>query len=100
MAESTQNKSVGWVVGMVALTVLYFGWAFLAADYFQNGGGGSNEKTDFWVNSVAQLQNLPAVITYGLQHRAWGFVVVGVLEIGALILYGVLKKLEKELWAK
>lgn len=30
------NKSVGWVAGMLALTVAYFGWGFMAADYFQN----------------------------------------------------------------
>ena len=33
MAEM-RNKSVGWVGAMLAVAVLYFGWTFLAADFF------------------------------------------------------------------
>ena len=35
-ARPEPTKSVGWVAAMLALVVAYFGWAFLAADYFQN----------------------------------------------------------------
>ncbi len=28
-----RNKSVGWVAIALGLTVAYFGWAFMAADY-------------------------------------------------------------------
>ena len=51
-----ENKSVGWVVAILALVIAYFGWAFLAAAYFQEDPTGGH-KANFWANSVAQLPN-------------------------------------------
>jgi hypothetical protein len=47
-----QNRSVGWVAGMLALVVAYFAWGFFAADYFQNDPAGGQGETDFWANSL------------------------------------------------
>jgi hypothetical protein len=95
-----ENKSVGWVAGMLALVVTYFGWGFLAADYFQHTPGAGERETDFWVNSVTQLPNLPSVMSYAFQNRLWLVVVIAVAEVGVLILWVVMRKLERELWRK
>src|SRR4051794_24997790 len=63
-----QNKSVGWVVGMVALVVTYFGWAILAAQYFQHNPNGEAGETDFWANSIAMLPKLPSVLGYAFRE--------------------------------
>jgi hypothetical protein len=94
------SKSVGWVAAMLALAVAYFGWGFLAADYFQNDPNGGEGKTDFWVNSITQLPNLPSVLRYSFQNRLWMVVLIVVAEIAVLILWGVMRKLERELWSK
>ena len=57
-------------------------------------------KTDFWVNSVAQLPNLPKVMSYAFQNRLWVIGLVVGLEAGVLILWRLMKKLERELWDK
>ena len=95
-----QNRSVGWVAVMLALAVAYFGWAFLAADYFQVDPTGPRGETNFWGNSISQLANLPRVISHGFQNKFWMIAVVGGAEVGVLILWVVMRKLERELWAK
>jgi hypothetical protein len=92
-----QNRSVGWVAGMLALVVAYFGWGFLAADYFQNDPTTELRETNFWVNSLAQLPNLPSVMSYAFQNRFWVIVLVLVAETGVLILWVVMTKMEREL---
>lgn len=93
-----QGKSVGWVAGMMALAVAYFGWAFLAADYFQNDPAGEpGGKADFWMNSIAQLPNLPGVMGHAFQNRLWAVALIAILEVGVFILWRVMKKLEGEL---
>jgi hypothetical protein len=94
------NKSVGWVAMMLALAVAYFGWAFLAADYFQNDPTGGPGKTSFWVNSLTQIPNFGSVMSHGFQNRLWLIGLVLILEIGVFVVWLVLKKLERELWAK
>ncbi|WP_165250863.1 hypothetical protein [Paludisphaera soli] len=91
------GKSVGWVAAMLALLVAYFGWAFLAADYFQHDPTGDAEKANFWINSVAQLPNLPAVLGYGFRERFWIVGLVAGLEAVVFVLWLILRKLEKEL---
>jgi hypothetical protein len=95
-----QNKSVTWVAVMLALVVAYFGWGFLAAEYFQNDPNAAQGKTNFWVNSVVQLANLPSVIGFGFQNRLWVIVVVAGAEVAVLILWGLMKKLDRELYSK
>jgi hypothetical protein len=95
-----QNKSIGWVVGMLVLTVAYFGWGFLAADYYQNDPSGEGGETSFWVNTVAQLPNFPSVIRYSFQNRLWLIALIVGAEIFVLILWRVLRKLERELSSK
>ena len=95
-----QNKSIGWVVGMLVLTVAYFGWGFLAADYYQNDPSGEGGRTNFWVNTVAQLPNFPSVMGYSFQNRFWMIALIVGAEVVVLILGGVLRKLDRELWSK
>jgi hypothetical protein len=65
------NKSVGWVAMMLALAVAYFGWAFLAADYFQSDPSQVPGKVSFWVNSITQIPNFGAALSHGFQNRLW-----------------------------
>jgi len=95
-----QNKSVGWVAAMLALAVAYFGWGFLAGDFFQNTPSDGPRKTNFWVNSIAQLPNLPSVVDYAFRNRLWVVLLIVIAEVGVLILWGVMRKLERELWDK
>lgn len=92
-----ENRSVGWVAGMLALAIAYFGWAFLAADYFQNDPEGGPGQANFWANSVAQLPNLPSVLGYAFRDRLWVIGLIVGLEIGVIVLWLVMKKLEREL---
>jgi hypothetical protein len=120
------EKSLGWVAGMLALVVAYFGWGFLAADYFQNDPSGEpgktsfwvdsimqrlpypfdaavagpRRKTSFWVNSITQLPNCLSVLDHAYRNRFWVIVLFGVLAVGVLILWGILRKLERELGSK
>ena len=95
-----QNKSVGWVAGMLALAVAYVGWGFLAAEYFQNVPSAGGERTGFWYNTVAQLPNFPSVMTFSLQNRFWIIGTIIGAEVAVLIFWGVMRKMERELWAK
>jgi hypothetical protein len=95
-----RNKSVGWVVGMLTLTVAYFGWGFLAAQYFQNDPAGGGGETSFWENTVAQLPNFLSVMRYSFQNRFWMIVLIVAAEVVVLILWVVMRKLERELWSK
>ncbi len=95
-----RNRSVGWVAAMLALGVAYAGWGFMAADYFQNDPTETEGKANFWVNSLAQLPNFPSVISHTLQNRMWLIVLMVVAEFGVLVLWGVMRKLERELWSK
>ena len=98
MAE--QGKSVGWVVGMLALVVAYFGWGFLAADYFQNDPTEAAGETNFWINTVAQIPNFPSVMGHAFRNRIG---VVGLIvgaEVVVLIFWVVMKKVERELQRK
>lgn len=97
MMSQEQEKSVGWVAFALAVAVAYFGWAFLAADYYQNGGAGGPSQTNFFVNSVVQLPHCVQVARYALGNRVWaiGLIVVG--EVAVLIVWSVLKKVERDL---
>lgn len=92
-----QNKSVGWVAGMMALAALYFGWGFLAADYFQNDPAGGGGETNFFVNTITQLPNLPSVLSHSFRNRLWVIGLIVVVEIGVFILWRVMKKVEQDL---
>jgi hypothetical protein len=81
---------------MLALAVAYFGWGFLAGDYFQNTPNEGPSETNFWVNSIAQLPNAPSVIRYAFRERLWVIVLIVVAEVGVLILWGVMRNLERE----
>jgi hypothetical protein len=85
---------------MVAVTIAYFGWGFLAADYFQHGPEGGRGEVDSWINAVAQLPNLPSVMGHAFRNRLWLIVLIVALDLGVLILWDVLRKLERELWSK
>lgn len=124
--ESEQNKSLLWMVAMVALVIALFGWAFLAAGYahhaegWRQGGaetadeiGGSSSGrrgattsvrrvasrafADFVMNAFRQVPNFPQVIAHNLQHRLW---LVGLLVgLEGLVIFGgwKLRHLDREL---
>lgn len=92
-----EEKSAGWVAGMLVLLVAYFGWSFLAADYFQHDPSETAREVNFWINSFAQLPKLPSVLAYGFRERLWIIGLVAGLEVAVLIIWVLLKKLEKEL---
>jgi hypothetical protein len=94
------NKSVGWVAAMLALTVAYFGWGFLAADYFQNDPTQGPSRVGFWENSIEQIPNAVAVMSHAFRDRLWLVGLIIFLEFVVFILWRVLKKLERELWEK
>jgi hypothetical protein len=93
------TKSVGWVAAMLAVVVAYFGWAFLAADYFQNDPNSAG-KTDFWGNSIEQLSNMASVLSHAFQHRLWLIGIIVGAEVAVMILWVFMKKMERELWGK
>jgi hypothetical protein len=94
---AAENKSIGWVVAMLALGVAYAGWGFLAADYFQDTPGEGPVKRGFFANSLVQLPNFPAVFEHAFQNRLWLIALIVVAEIGVLILWAVMRKVEREL---
>ena len=96
-----ENKSIGWIVGALALVVAGAGWGFLAADFFQNGpDSGGAGRANFFVNAVTQLPDFPRVMSHAWATRAWVFVVLGVLEAGVVVLGLVMKKIESEIEGK
>ncbi len=95
-----EEMSVGWVAVLLALLVGYFGWAFLAADYFQNGPAGGQGRTSFWVNSIVQIPNLFSVVSHALQNRLWLVGLIAILEVVVFVLWRVLNRLQRELWSK
>ncbi len=96
MAKPEKEKSVGWVAALLALAVAYAGWAFMAADYFQHADSSARGKIDFFPNSIEQLSNMGSVLGHAFQNRIWLVALIGVLELGVLVLFVVMKKLEKE----
>ena len=54
----------------------------------------------FFANSVIQLPNFPAVLDHAFRNRFWLIVLIVVAEIGVLILWGVMRKVERELSRK
>jgi hypothetical protein len=102
-----QNKSVGWVALALSLTVAYFCWAFLAADYHGVALGGNRGRISgggtivrLVINSIVQLPNFSEVIRHGFQNRSWIFIVFGIAEVVVLLLWIMMRKMERELWDK
>lgn len=120
------EKSVGWVVGMVMLLVALFGWAVAAADYakaveeWEPGESVSmDEKTagprtmrvkfaaklvdgllDFLENAIVQIPNVFSVAAHAVRHR-WGLLLaVVVIELGVLGAGIGLRRLERRLEAE
>ncbi len=101
-----QNKSVGWVAMALAIAVLYFGWAFLAADYHPISGPHMTRRSVGAVgviirliaNSIQELGEFSAVMGHAFRNRMWLIILVIVLEVGVFLLWLMMKKLERELW--
>jgi hypothetical protein len=98
--QPEESKSIGWVVGMLALLVAYGGWAFLAMDYYRNYPDDGFGRRSFWMNSVIQLANLPSVVGFGFSNRVWFIILIAVLELLVVVLWIVMKKLERELQSR
>lgn len=98
--KEKKSKSIGWVVGMLAILVTYFGWAFMAADYFQHADPNAGDETDFWANSIEQLSNFGSVISHAFRNRLWLVGIIVFAELFVLVLWAVLNKVEKDLERK
>ncbi len=97
-SEPEQNKSVGWVAGMLAVVVLYAGWAFMAADYFQHDpDAGGGKEADFFLNSLQQIPRFSSVISHAFANRLWLVILIAFLEALVFIIWIFMKKLEREL---
>jgi hypothetical protein len=71
-----------------------------STSYFQDDPSQPGDRTSFWVNSIDQIPNLPSVVSNALENRLWLIGLIVVLEFGALILWIVMKKFEREVWTK
>ena len=104
--QEEQNKSVGWVAIALGLLVAYFAWAFLCAGYhrFLPPIGIRTRAGPFWighfVNSIVYLPEIPSVLRRGWQNQRWIFVLTSLGEAGVLVLWIVMRKLEREVWSK
>ena len=116
MAES--GKSITWIVVAAAIFVLLFGWGFLAGSYAgahtTSVSELSHEKlqsidpallrradrgaiSSFIGNSIEELPNVGAVISWHLTHRIWLPILIALALIGVLAGGVVLHKLEQKL---
>lgn len=98
MSADEGGKSIGWVVAMLMLAIAGFGWAFAAADYFQNSGDGGAGRANFFVNAFTQIPNMPAVLGFTFRNRIWLPIVVVILEIAALGFGVVMKRVEADVY--
>ncbi len=116
MAE--EEKSVAWIVVAAAILVVVFGWGFLAGSYAgahsPSIGEMSEEEREsletrapararrgalaaFIGNSIEQLPNLPAVVSWHFSNRIWLPILI-MLAFGGVISGGfVLKRVEQNL---
>ena len=78
----------------------FFGWAFLAADFFQHDPSSPGGETDFFGNALAQIPNFGPVISHAFANRLWLIILIVVLEFVALGFGLLTKKVERELSRK
>lgn len=113
-----EGKSVVWIVVAAALFVVVVGWGFLAGSYTGTQAASISERseeeledlntrnvrrasrgaiTEFLVNSIEQLPNLPTVISWHLANRIWLPILI-LLAFGGVLGGGVvLKRIEQNL---
>ena len=110
-----EEKSLKWIVVVVIIGIVVFGWGFLAGSYVGTNSPKLSEmsadETDdvdarslrsarrgavaaFVGNALEQLPNLPAVISWHLSNRIWLPIMIVVLEGAALIGGFAMKKVE------
>ena len=113
MEES--GNSITVIVLLVMVVIAGFGWGFLAGSYTGAHAPAYSERSPdelgeppehfskrnsqrrFFANAIEQLPNMPTVIWWNFSHRLWLPLLIGGLEVAAVIGGLVLKKVEKNL---
>lgn len=116
MEES--GKSLNWIIAVLMIAIATFGWGFLAGSYTGSQSSGLSGMTAeerqnmdvrglgearreakgaFVANAIAQLPNLPSVISWHFSNRIWLPILILLLEVGALVGGFGMKRLEKQL---
>ena len=112
------EKSVTWIVVAAAIFVAYLGWGFMAGSYTGAHTPSISDMTDeelddlkaartrrsgrnpigaFVMNSIGQLPNLPAVISWHFSNRIWLPILVMLALAGVIGGGFALKRLEQNL---
>jgi hypothetical protein len=115
MAE--RGLSIRWVVIASMLLIALFGWGFMAgsfagamakpysewtqadldaADSLRNLPNKDN-RVAFVSTAIAQLPNLPTVVSWHFRNRIWLPLLIVALEVGVLMGGVALKRVEKDL---
>lgn len=114
------EKSLTWIVVMLMACIALFGWGFLAGSYDGAHSPNMSEMdpkdhkdvdvrmmrrpdrvgiAKFIGNAIAQLPNMPTVISWHMSNRIWLPITIIALEVGALLGAILLKRVEKALEA-
>ncbi len=116
---SSKEKSLLWVMIVLAISVILFSWGTLASSYSGAHSTvpgefitGLNDPTDptigadataiwvFLMNAINQLPNLPKVVFWHLSHRVWLLVMLLCLLIAVVTGCLFLRKLERRLFKR
>lgn len=96
------NRSIRWVVIMLAIAVLAVGWGVLAAAYDSGGigviGRGRVAQVSFFANALRYLPRFFEVMADSFQHRLWLIITIAVAFVGVFVLGAVMKRLDRELY--
>lgn len=113
--SNSDEKPVGWVIVMLALTVAWLGWAFVAAAYSQSthlwhsdGAAGQPHfgvtrldrelaLADFLWNSFEQIPRFFSVVNFAFTRRLWLVAIFVGLEVAVYFFGRKMKQVEKEL---
>jgi len=107
------QKSIGWVVVALAITVAVFGWGFMAGVYANDVEGYRVEAGQsyrgrprvsivaglaaFVATGVREIPNVASVLSYNFSNRLWLPIGILVAEGGVLAAGYGMKKLEQSL---
>jgi hypothetical protein len=103
--EEDQGASIGCIVVMMMAVIACFGWAFAAAAYahemedWGSGTGKAESLIAFFVNALLHVPLFFQVVGFAFSKRLWLVIVIGMIEMLAIVAGVGLKRIEKE-WSK